>query len=159
MSSKDELTFFINEQIKIENEIVNSLNTALTEIENPAVKGVLKGISLDSEKHMELYSSAIKLLTSISQALTQDQLDKQRELVEKHILVEVELIEKISQMIPKIEIEKVKLLLNAILSDEKRHHALLKKVLEIIVRGETITEEDWWDILWRNVPFHGAPGG
>ncbi len=159
MSSKDELTFFINEQIKIENEIVKSLNTALTEIENPVVKGVLKGISLDSVKHMELYSSAVKLLTSISQALTQEQLDKQRELVEKHILVEVELIEKISQMIPKIENEKVKLLLNAILSDEKRHHALLKKVLETIVRGETITEEDWWDILWRNVPFHGAPGG
>jgi rubrerythrin len=159
LSSKDELTFFINEQIKIENEIVKSLNTALTEIENPVVKGVLKGISLDSLKHMELYSSAVKLLTSISQALTQEQLDKQRELVEKHILVEVELIEKISQMIPKIENEKVKLLLNAILSDEKRHHALLKKVLETIVRGETITEEDWWDILWRNVPFHGAPGG
>ncbi len=159
MSSKDELIFFINEQIKIENEIVKSLNTALTEIENPVVKGVLKGISLDSVKHMELYSSAVKLLTSISQALTQEQLDKQRELVEKHILIEVELIEKISQMIPKIENEKVKLLLNAILSDEKRHHTLLKKVLETIVRGETITEEDWWDILWRNVPFHGAPGG
>ncbi|MCK4953355.1 hypothetical protein KAS14_06190 [Candidatus Bathyarchaeota archaeon] len=159
MSSKDELIFFINEQIKIENEIVKSLNTTLTEIENPAVTGVLKGISLDSLKHMELYSSAVKLLTSISQALTQEQLDKQRELVEKHILIEVELIEKISQMIPKIENEKVKLLLNAILSDEKRHHTLLKKVLETIVRGETITEEDWWDILWRNVPFHGAPGG
>jgi len=53
----------------------------------------------------------------------------------------------------------VKLLLTAILADEKRHHELLKQVLEILVRGETITEEDWWDILWKNVPFHGAPGG
>ena len=159
LSTKDELIGFINEQIEIENKIVKSLNTTLTEIENPAVKSVLKGISLDSIKHRALYSSAITLLTSISQALTQEQLDKQRALVEEHILLEVELIEKISQVIPKIENEKVKLLLNAILSDEKRHHALLKKVLELIVREETITEEDWWDILWRNVPFHGAPGG
>lgn len=159
MSSKDELIFFINEQITIENKIVKSLDNTLNEIENPAVKGVLKGISLDSIKHRELYSSAITLLTRISQALTQEQLDKQRELVEKHILIEVELIEKISQMIPKVENKKVKFLLNAILSDEKRHHALLKKVLETIVQEETITEEDWWDILWRNVPFHGAPGG
>jgi len=159
LSSKDELIFFINEQITIENKIVKSLDNTLNEIENPAVKGVLKGISLDSIKHRELYSSAITLLTRISQALTQEQLDKQRELVEKHILIEVELIEKISQMIPKVENKKVKFLLNAILSDEKRHHALLKKVLETIVQEETITEEDWWDILWRNVPFHGAPGG
>jgi len=31
--------------------------------------------------------------------------------------------------------------------------------LRVLVRGETITEEDWWNLLWKNVPFHGAPGG
>ena len=157
--SKDELVVFLNEQIKIENKIVESLNNALGEIGNPAVKGVLKGISLDSVKHAEMYASAVKLLTSVPQALTQEHLDKQRELVKEHIRIEAELIEGISEMIPGIENEKVGFLLNAILSDEKRHHELLKKVLEILVRGETITEEDWWDILWKNVPFHGAPGG
>ncbi|MCK4313998.1 ferritin-like domain-containing protein [Candidatus Bathyarchaeota archaeon] len=157
--SKDELTDFLKEQIKIENEIVDSLNSSLGEIGNPAVRGVLKGISLDSVKHAEMYSSAIGLLTSVQQALTQENLDKQRELVEKHIRLEAELIGKIGKKLPSIEDKKVKLLLNAILMDEKRHHELLKKVLEILVRGETITEEDWWDILWRNVPFHGAPGG
>ena len=150
---------FLKEQIKIENKIVESLNSALREIGNPAVKGVLKGISLDSVKHAEMYAAAVKLLTSVSQALTQEHLDKQRELVKEHIRLEVELIERISEIIPNIENEKVKLLLNAILLDEKRHHKLLKKVLEILVRGETITEEDWWDVLWKNVPFHGAPGG
>ena len=159
LDSKDELVVFLEEQIKIENKIVESLNSALLEIGNPTVKGVLKGISLDSVKHAEMYASAIKLLTKVSQALTQENLDKQRELVEEHIRIEAELIERISEVIPSIENEKVKLLLNAILLDEKRHHELLKKVLEILVRGETITEEDWWDVLWKNVPFHGAPGG
>ena len=159
MSSKDELVNFLKEQIKIENKIVNSLNSALVEIGNPPVKGVLKGISLDSVKHAEMYDAAVKLLTSVSPALTQEHLDKQRDLVEEHIHIEAELIERIGEVIPSIENEKVRLLLNAISMDEKRHHELLKKVLEILVRGETITEEDWWDILWRNVPFHGAPGG
>jgi len=157
--SKDELVGFLKKQNKIENEIVDSINGALGEIGNPAVKGVLKGISLDSVKHAEMYDAAVKLLTSVSQALSQEHLDKQRDVVEKHICMERELIEKISDVMPTIENEKVKLLLNAILLDEKRHHALLKKVLGILVRGETITEEDWWDVLWRNVPFHGAPGG
>ena len=159
MSTKDELTKFMKEQIKIENKIVQSLNNSLVDIGNPAVKGVLKGISLDSVKHAEMYSSAIALLTTVSKALTQENLDKQKDLVEKHIQMEAELIEKISKMLPGVKDSKVKLLLNAILADEKRHHELLKKVLEILVHGETITEADWWDILWKDVPFHGAPGG
>jgi len=72
--------------------------------------------------------------------------------------MEMKLIRQINEKIPQIEDEKVKLLLNAILSDENRHHKLLMQVL-IIVRGETITDEEWFDVMWRSVPFHGAPGG
>lgn len=146
-------------QIQVENEIVDSLNNALIDVKNPPVKGVLKGISLDSVKHAEMYAAATELLTTVAQALTQEHLDKQKTLVEKHIRMEAELINKISKILPTVENAKVKLLLNAILADEKRHHELLKMVLEILVRGETITEEDWWELLWKNVPFHGAPGG
>ncbi|MEM3578338.1 MAG: ferritin-like domain-containing protein [Candidatus Bathyarchaeia archaeon] len=159
MKSKDELLKFMRKQIEVENEIVDSLNNALVGIKNPPVKGVLKGISLDSVKHAEMYAAAVELLTSISQALTQEHLDEHRRLVEKHIRMEAELIKKISEILPKVEDEKVKLLLDAILADERRHHALLKMVLEILVKGETITEDDWWELLWKNVPFHGAPGG
>ena len=159
LSSKDELVQFLKDQIKVENKIVESLNKSLPEIGNPTVKGVLKGISLDSVKHAQMYSSAVTLLTTVSQALTQENLDKQKDLVEKHIEMEAELIQKIGKILPSVEDKKVRLLLEAILSDEKRHHELLKNVLEILVKGETITEADWWDMLWKDVPFHGAPGG
>jgi bacterioferritin (cytochrome b1) len=128
-------------------------------MKNPAVKGVLKGVSLDSVKHAELYSAAITLLTKASTALNQGNLDEQRALIQKHIEIEAALIKKLQAMIPTIENEKVVFLLKAILSDEVRHHAMLKMTLEIIVKGETITEADWWKMLWENVPFHGAPGG
>jgi len=159
LKSKNELIGFLKTQIKVENEIVDSLNAGLVEIKNPPVKGVLKGISLDSVKHAEMYAAATELLTGVSQALGQEHLDKQKELVEKHIRMEAELIKKIGKVLPTIENDRVKLLLEAILEDEKRHHELLKMVLEILVRGETITEADWWDLLWKNAPFHGAPGG
>lgn len=159
MSSKEDLIKFMKTQVDVENKIVKSLNDSLPEIDNPTVKGVLKGISLDSVKHAEMYASAVRLMTTVSKALTQENLDRQRELVEKHIQMEAELIKKISAMLPTVKDSKVKLLLNAILMDEKRHHGLLKEVLEILVKGETITEADWWDILWKDVPFHGAPGG
>jgi rubrerythrin len=159
LSSKEELTRFLKDQVKVENKIVESLNRSLPEIENPTVRGVLKGISLDSVKHAEMYSSALMLMTTVSKALTQENLDKQKDLVEKHIQMEAELIKKIDNVLPSVKDNKVKLLLNAILADERRHHGLLKQVLEILVKGETITEADWWDVLWKDVPFHGAPGG
>ena len=146
-------------QIIIEKEIVDSLNKGIVDIKNPPVKGVLKGISLDSVKHAELYSAAVTLLTKVSTALKQENLDAQRALVEKHIQMEAELIKKLEKVMPTIENSKVQFLLNSILTDERRHHAMLKMVLEIIVHGETITEADWWKLLWENAPFHGAPGG
>ncbi|MCJ7561150.1 ferritin-like domain-containing protein, partial [Candidatus Bathyarchaeota archaeon] len=150
---------FMKRQIVIEHEIVESLNKGIADMKNPPVKGVLKGISLDSVKHAELYSAAVTLLTNVSQALTQENLDAQRALVEKHIKMEAELIKKLEKIMPTIENSKVQFLLTSILADERRHHAMLKLVLEIIVHGETITEADWWKLLWENVPFHGAPGG
>jgi bacterioferritin (cytochrome b1) len=159
MGSNDELLEFMKRQIVIEKEIVESLNRGVAGIKNPPVKGVLKGISLDSVKHAELYAAAVSLLTDVSQALKQENLDEQRALVEKHIKMEADLIKKLEKIMPTIENTKVKFLLESILADERRHHALLKKVLEIIVHGETITEADWWKMLWEDVPFHGAPGG
>jgi rubrerythrin len=159
LSSTDELVALFKNQIKVEKEIVDSVTEGLADIDNEAVKGVLKGISLDSTKHANMYSSAIDLLTTVPQALTEGNLDKQRELVEKHIRLEAQIIETLKNVVPSVTNKKVKLLLEAILADEIRHHDLLKKVLDILVKGETITDADWWDVLWENVPFHGAPGG
>ena len=156
--SKDQLVEFMKRQIANENKIVTSVNAGLKSIGNAPVKAVLKGISLDSIKHAELYASAITLLSTTSQAMNQGNLDEQRELVEKHIKIESELIEKIEEILPSIQNKKVAFLLNSILNDERRHHELLKQVLEVIVRGETLTEDDWWKMLWEDVPFHGAPG-
>jgi len=159
IASNSKLIDFMKKQISNENEIVKSVANGIKNINNPPVKAVLKGISLDSVKHAELYASAIILITTTSRALTQENLDEQRELIEKHINLEADLIKKLELELPYIENKKVAFLLNSILMDERRHHAMLKELLEIIVRGETITEDDWWKLLWEESPFHGAPGG
>ena len=159
MEKPKDLIEFLKNQITVEKEIVASLEKPLRNMKNPAVKGVLMGVSLDSIKHAELYMAAVTLLSSASTALTQENLDEHKLLIEKHIEIESNLIIKLETMIPKIEDKKVVFLLNSILADEKRHHEMLKMVLEVIVKGETITEADWWKLLWENAPFHGAPGG
>ena len=149
--SEDMIKFF-ESQIKLENKIVRSVSDALEKIENEAVSTALRGISLDSSKHAEMYRSAVALLTRTAAPLSEDQLDLQKDTIDRHIEMEAVVIKELEKRLPSIENEKVKLLLKAILLDEHRHHKLLKTLLQILVRGEAVTEGDWWDAIWGDVP-------
>jgi len=109
-------------------------------------------------KHAEIYRAAIEVV-SVPPALTGDEFDRLKKTVGKHIEDEDRMIERLNDAIKKTKNVKIKFLLESVASDEKRHHDLLNRIMDIVVRGETITEEDWWEFLWRDVPFHGAPGG
>ena len=148
----DEMLKFLENQIKLENKIVESVHDSINKIENEAVRTALRGISLDSTKHAEMYRSAINLLTTSSIALNEEQLDLQKKVIEDHIKMEEAVIKELERRVESVENEKVELLLKAILLDEQRHHKLLKTLYEIVVRGEAITEGDWWDAIWGDIP-------
>lgn len=147
-----ELLSFLENQIKLENQIVKSVSTGLEEIDNEAVASALRGISLDSLKHAEMYRSAIALLSMSSAALNEDQLGVQKSVIESHIRMEEVVIMELEKKLPGVENPKVVLLLKAVLVDERRHHRLLQNMLEILVKGETVTGGDWWDAIWGDVP-------
>ena len=148
----DKLLKFLENQISLENKIVKSIKDSADKIDNEAVSTALLGINLDSKKHAMMYGSAISLLTTSSAALNQEQLDLQKKVVSDHIMMEEAVIKELEKMLPTIENEKVELLLKAILQDEERHHKLLKTLYEILIRGEAVTEGDWWDAVWGDVP-------
>lgn len=148
----DEMIKFFENQIDLEKKIVESAQDAINEIENEAVSTALRGISLDSSKHAEMYRSAINLLSATTVALNEEQLDLQKKVISDHIKMEEAVIKKLEKRMEDVENEKVKLLLKAILADEHRHHKLLENLYEILIRGETITEGDWWDAIWGDVP-------
>jgi len=153
VSSSEELLPFLHAQRKVEDQIVDSLTAAVKGMRNLAVKAVLTGISMDSLKHAAMYDAAVQLLTTVTPALTDQELSTQRELVKAHIRLEADLIARISSLLPRVADAKVKLLLSAILADEEKHHRLLETVLENLIRRETMTEEDWWDLLWKGAPI------
>jgi len=138
--------------VRAEEAIVRSVEASVGGMKNFAVRGVLRGISYDSLKHAEMYRSAAELLIEPRPSLDEEQLDEQRALVARHIRMEEEVIARLEEMLPGVENEKVKFLLNAIVEDERRHHEVLKRVEELLVRGETVTNEDWWDAVYGDVP-------
>jgi rubrerythrin len=154
---KDIVSFF-REQVKLENQIVESAQNAVKDLKNTVVASVLKGIAFDSAKHADIYKAA-ESIVSVGQAMSENELSKISEVVSWHINAEEKLIGRLNEIITKTFNEKIKFLLEGILADEKRHHELLKKIMETIVKGETITRDEWWEIIWRDVPTHGSPGG
>lgn len=157
-SKEQELITFFKEQAKLEAEIVKSINKALEGLKNPVVVSVLKGISLDSVKHADMYKAA-ESIVSVAPALSEEELDHLNEIVKKHIKDEEKMMTRLEDALEKTSDKKIKLLLESIAADEKRHHELLKTIMDTVVGGETITQDEWWEMIWKNVPFHGAPGG
>jgi len=49
--------------------------------------------------------------------------------------------------------------LEAIYSDELEHHKLLVSIKRNIAEKEKFGEEELWDMVWKESPWHGAPGG
>lgn len=156
--SENEMVEFFKEQIKLEHHIVDSITTSLRNVKNPVVKEVLRAIAFDSQKHAGIYSAAITI-TAVTPALTDKEYREIENITQKHIVDEEKAIVSLDKILPKIKDRKIKFLLESIVADERKHHELLNKIVELVVKKEAITEEDWWEILWKNVPFHGAPGG
>jgi ribonucleotide reductase beta subunit family protein with ferritin-like domain len=156
--SEDDIVDFFKDQIKLEHHIVESITDSLKNIKNPIVKQVLRAIAFDSQKHAGIYNAAITI-TAVTPALTDKEYRELEKIAEKHIADEEKAMSALDKIMPKIEDKKVRFLLESIAADEKKHHELLNRIMDLVVKKEAITEEDWWEILWKNVPFHGAPGG
>jgi rubrerythrin len=95
----------------------------------------------------------------VAPALTESEFDELKKVVKWHIENEAKVIKRLEDAVKKTRDKRIKFLLQAIVGDEKRHHQLLNAIMNIVVKGETITDDEWWQMLWKNVPFHGAPGG
>ena len=120
MKTDDEkLIAFFRQQVKEEEEIVRSINKALQELKNPVIVSVLKGMSLDSVKHADMYKAAESVIR-VAPAMSEDELDHLNEVVRWHINNEEKVLNAVDDFIRKVE---------------------------------------WWEIMWKNVPFHGSPGG
>lgn len=157
-TEENELITFFREQAEQEEKIVKSINKAVQKLTNPVVISVLKGMSLDSIKHADMYKAA-ESVVRVAPALSEEELDHLNEVVSWHIDNEEKVMKQVDAFIKKVKDTKIKFLLESIQADEKRHHELLKTIMNVIGRGETITQDEWWEIMWRNVPFHGSPGG
>ncbi|MFX0183586.1 MAG: ferritin-like domain-containing protein [Candidatus Hodarchaeota archaeon] len=157
MNEKERAVLY-EKQIALEERIVEAAQTTVKDMKNVMIRELILGIAMDSNKHSSLLNALVASFGStplISEEIT-DQLKKN---LEDHIQLEQEAIDTYKEIWKHLDDEKEKIIIKAILNDEIRHHSLLKKIHKMIVEKETLTEQDLWDLTWKDSLFHGSPGG
>jgi len=126
---------------------------------HPVLQALIKGIARDSEKHSLFYDALATFLSSTQPVLVEEEFRIISEGIEKHIRIEEEMIESTRRILESVDDPRLKLLLSAIYDDEVKHHELLLAIKRAIAERERFGEEELWDTVWRDSPWHGTPGG
>jgi rubrerythrin len=149
----------IKNMVRLEENNASSLTAGVEGLKNSVVQEILRGIAYDSRKHAGLYTAIIDLLTGSQPAIGEDEYIRLEDILKKHIEVEGKMLLEVKQLLAVAEDSRIKHLLSEIHDDEEKHHALMKRLLDAVIKRETIFEKDVWDMLWMDVPGHGAPLG
>ncbi|MEM0093712.1 MAG: hypothetical protein QXT33_07350 [Thermofilum sp.] len=121
---------------------------------------IIEAVARDSEKHAELYEALHSIAAGAPQPkLLESDLKALEEAVNRHIETERRMIEESRKLLGSIEEPRMQLLIAAIYEDELRHHKLLTDIKDKLAKARVLTEEQFWEAVWRDSPFHGAPGG
>lgn len=128
-------------------------------IKHPVLGSIFTAIANDSIKHSQIYRAVVELMTKTTPLLSEEELKYIGEAVGNHIRTESAMIEETKRLLIQIEDPRVKLLISAIHSDELTHHGVLLSIQNSIAKMEVFTEDEFWMLVWKDSPWHGAPGG
>lgn len=138
MENRDELVRLLKKQIDIENDHVRRLDALQKMVNSAAAQILLYEMQLDSQKHASILGGILKVLKGVPPSETLwdyridsyvDELAVKKEL-ENHMKMEIDVLNHVEEEVKQTKDDGLKLLLQNIIEDEKKHH----KILEAIVR-------------------------
>jgi hypothetical protein len=128
----------IKKQKEFEDQTAKKLTPLYEKAKNPVIKLFIHSIILDTMRHSDTYQMLIDLNSSAlmgddSKALGQTELAI-------HVKEEAQMLKQAKDISEIVRDKKIKRLILNILEDEKKHHRVLKEVLEILDK-----ESKEWD--------------
>lgn len=135
--SQETLVELIRKQIALERGFVASVETEINNIHTVAARLLLLETLKDSEKHALILEGILRVIREkdakpLWDTLQDSYVDKLvvKRNLERHLKTETEMLEHIKKETKATDDEGVKLLLEHIAEDERKHH----KILEIVIR-------------------------
>jgi rubrerythrin len=146
---KQEFKMIIEEQIENEKKAVEILHDSMKKTNNTVIQLMLHQLALDSSKHEKMLRAILQLLKPSSKEQFKYEGEEFRRVIEKHVEVERKMLEDFQKIVDKTEDNRIRFILQDIISDEKKHHAIMKRVHELVCEGEKVQNQRWWDFLFR----------
>jgi hypothetical protein len=146
----------MREMAKLEERYAVDYDDDVAGLGNVAVAGLMMSVALDSRKHAGLYRAIAAILEG-PLGITDVEYDRLEAALKRHVEVEVGMLSEARALLEGVEDDRARRLLEEIVADEVRHHKFLSNLLEAVLARDMIFEQDVWDMIWRDVPTHGAP--
>lgn len=143
-----EFKTLIEERIKDEKEATKSLYDSIKKAKNSIVRLMLYQLALDSVKHEHMLRTILRILEFDG---TQDdpEIKEFPEIVKKHVELENNMLRSFERIVERTADKRIRFILQEIVSDERKHHAIVKRISELISDTEEVRDEKWWDFLYR----------
>lgn len=145
---KNDFKMMIEERIEDERKVAGMLHDSVKKTENPIIKLLLYQLALDSAKHEHMLRTILHLSESPTEQFKNEG-QEFRKTIENHAELEHEMLEGFEKIVDKTKDKRIRFILQDIISDEKKHHAIMRHVYELVSESEKAQDEKWWDFLYR----------
>ncbi len=140
----EELVNLLDSQLEIERKAVEEIGKTVKAARNSAFKLLLNKLVLDSQRHVDMLLTIRDLTTGSMISLSEK--DHFKKAIEDHLKNEEKMLGRVRENLRRIDEPRYSVLIRHILSDERRHHKMLKD-LQRVLEWKTETDEQWWDLL------------
>ena len=141
-----ELEKNIQKMIKDERNTVSHLGQTIKKTKNNVIKILMQILLIDSLKHAKILEIILSILKAPK--LESSEISEVAQHLKDHVDEEKEMMENFENIVDKVEDQKIRFLLENIITDEKRHHNIVERISELVVDSET-SDDAWWDFLYR----------
>jgi len=122
---------------------------------NEVVRELILSVMVDSKKHAGLYKAAAYIMEGKSRSLMEEEFVELKKSLKLHIEKEKEMLDAVKVIMDEVDDERIKKILIKIYDDELMHHPFMQTFLDVVLKRELISEQDIWDMLFRDLPTHG----
>jgi rubrerythrin len=139
----------------LENKYAIELDKEYRGYGNEVVRELLASIMIDSKKHAGLYKAAAYIMQGRSLSIMDVEYEELEKKLKMHIEKEQEMLDAVKELMDEVKDDRVQKILIKIYEDEMMHHPFLQGFLETVLKREMLTEQDIWDMVFKDLPTHG----
>lgn len=145
----NEFKEYISLRIAEEKKANQLLQDTIGKTENTVIRLLLHQLALDSAKHELMLKTVLELLNAPPTSCSGGEDKSFRDTISQHVKIEEEMIRGFEKIVDDVKDKRVRFILQDIISDEKKHQAIVKRIYDLICENKKKDDDDWWDFIYR----------